>query len=71
MIDRRLLGARPLLRYGRWCMEMARAAEDPRAASFYLGELHGWLTDGRGADRLTVESVRASLAGDKALVKRV
>ena len=67
VIDRRLFGARPL-RYGRWCMQMARAAEDPRAASFYLGELHGCVTNGRKADGLTVESVRSCLAADETLL---
>ena len=47
VIDRRLFGARPF-RYGHWCIEMACAARNAQAASFYLRELHGCMTDGRG-----------------------
>ena len=68
VVDRRLLGARPF-GYGRWCVEMARAATDPRAASFYLRELHDCVTDGRRADGLSVENARACLAGNEALLR--
>ena len=68
VVDRRLFGARPF-RYGRWCAEMARTARAPQAASFYLRELHGCVTDGRRADGLTVESAHACLAGEEALLR--
>ena len=67
VVDRRLFGARPF-GYGRWCMEMAVAAKDPRAAAFYLRELSDCVTDGRRADGLTVELARAGLASDEALL---
>lgn len=66
VIDRRLFGARPF-RYGQWCMEMATAATDPKAASFYLRELHICMSDGGRADGLTVESARAGLAENESL----
>ena len=67
VVDRRLLGARPS-GYGHWCMQMALAAGEPEARSFYLGELFDCVTDGRYANGLTAEGARASLAQDEALL---
>lgn len=67
LVDRRLLGARPW-GYGRWCLEMALAAEEGKAASFYLQELLDCVMDGERADGLTEEGVRAGLAANEALV---
>ena len=69
VVDRRLLGARPF-RYGYWCMEMALAAGEPEAASFYLRELFDCMTDRRLASGLTVEGARAGLAADEALLRQ-
>ena len=69
LIDRRLLGARPL-RYGPWCLEKALSAEHPTAALFYLRELFNCLEDGRRADRLTVDDARTALAADDALLRQ-
>lgn len=69
LIDRHLLGARPR-RYAPWCLEMALAAEDSRAAYFYVEELVEGVADERRADRLTVEAARAGLATNKSLVRQ-
>ena len=69
MVDRRLFGARPR-GYGPWCLEMALAAEQGKAASFYLRELFDCVMEGTRADGLTVEAARASLAPDEALVNQ-
>ena len=69
LIDRRLLGARPL-QYAPWCMKMALAAEDSRAASFYVRELAECVIDGRRADRLTVEEARAGLGTKESLLQQ-
>ena len=69
VVDRRLLGARPF-GYGKWCMEMAVVAKDPRAAAFYLHELFDCVTDGRRANGLTVELARAGLASDEGLLRQ-
>ena len=53
LIVQRLLGARPQ-GYGPWCLQMATAANEGKAVSFYLRELLGCVTDGVPADRLTV-----------------
>ena len=66
VIDWRLGGVRPF-RYGRWCLEKALTAENPKAAAFYLRELHVCVTDGRRAEGLTIESVRGALAGNASL----
>ena len=67
LVDRRLFGARPR-GYGQWCLEMALAAEEGKAASFYLQELLGRVMNGARADGLTVEGARAGLAAEEALV---
>ena len=67
LVDRRLFGARPW-RYGRWCLDMALAAGGGKAASFYVQELINCVEDGSRADGLTLEGVRAGLAGDGALM---
>ena len=67
LVDRRLLGARPC-DYGRWSLEMALAAEEGKAASFYLQELLDCVMDGERAGGLTVEGVRAGLAANEAFV---
>ena len=70
LINRRLFGARPR-RYGRWCLEMALAARDSEAASFYLRELFDCVTDGgHRADGLTVGEARMKLATDEVLVSQ-
>ena len=69
LLDRRLFGARPF-GYARWCLEMALAAKEGKAASFYLQELLDCLMDGARAHGLTVEAARAGLAADAALVNR-
>ena len=70
LVDRQLLGARPWMGYGRWCLEMALAAPKGKAATFYLQELLDWVMDGRRADRLTVEEVRKRLAADEVLMNQ-
>ena len=67
LVDRRLFGARPW-RYGRWCLDMALAAGGGKAASFYVQELINCVEGGSRADGLTLEGVRAGLAGDGALM---
>ena len=67
LVDRRLFGARPR-GYGQWCLEMALAAEEGKAASFYLQELLDRVMNGARADGLTVEGARAGLASEEALV---
>ena len=69
LVDQRLLGARPR-RYGRWCLEMALAADEGKAALFYLEELLGCVMDGERGDRLTVEGVRSGLAVNEALLNQ-
>ena len=64
LVDRRLFGARPW-GYGRWCLEMALAAEEGKAAAFYLQELLDCVTDGKRADGLTVNEARGRLAADE------
>ena len=68
LVDRRLFGARPF-EYARWCLDMASAASDRRAASFYVRELVDCLTTGTHAGGMTVEAARASLAEDESLLK--
>ena len=68
LINRRLLGARPLRRYGHWCLEMAMSAKNTTVASFYLRELINCLMDGRCAGGMTVEDARTKLADNKALL---
>ena len=69
LVDRRLFGARPW-GYGPWCLEMALAAEESEAASFYLRELVDYGMDGARADGLTVEGARAGLAAHEALMNQ-
>ena len=69
LVDRRLFGARPW-RYGRWCLEMAFAAEESKAAAFYLQELLACVMDGARADGLTLREARERLAADEALMNR-
>ena len=69
LVDRRLFGARPW-GYGRWCLGMALAARQGKAASFYLRELLDCVMEGTRADGLTVEGARAGLAPDEALVNQ-
>ena len=69
LVERRLLGARPF-DYEQWCVEMALGSQDERAASFYLGELFESMADGGGARGLTLEDVRARLAGNEGLLHR-
>ena len=69
LVDRRLFGARPW-GYGPWCLEMALAADEGKAASFYLRELFDCVMEGTRADGLTVEGARAGLAPDEALVNQ-
>ena len=66
-VDRRLFGARPF-RYARWCVEMALAAGDRRAASFYVRELVDCLTNGTRTGGMSVEDARAGLAEDESLL---
>ena len=70
LIETRLFGARPRLGYGKWCLEMALAAEERKAASFYLHELHGCAIEGGRANGLTLEGVRVSLAANENLLKQ-
>ena len=70
LINRHLFGARPR-GYGRWCLEMALAARDSEASSFYLRELFDCVTDGgHRTDGLTVEEVRMGLAAAEVLVNQ-
>ena len=69
LVDGRLFGARPR-GYAQWCLQMALAAEEGKAASFYLRELHDCVMDGVRADGLTVDAARAGLAPDEALVNQ-
>ena len=70
LVDRRLLGARPLMGYGRWCLEMALAAEEGEAAAFYLQELFDCVMGRASADGLTVEEARTGLAADEELMNQ-
>ena len=67
LVDRRLFGARPF-EYARWCQEMALAAADRRAVSFYVRELVDCLTNGTRTGGMTVDGARAGLAEDKSLL---
>ena len=67
LIDRRLFGARPR-DYGPWCLEMALATKDKRAASFYLQELLDCVMDGSRARGLTLDEARARLAANDELM---
>ena len=69
LVDRRLFGARPW-GYGRWCLEKALAAEEGKAAAFYLQELLDCVMDGARADGLIVTEVRGRLAADEALMNQ-
>ena len=69
LVDRRLFGARPR-GYGRWCLEMAFAAEKGKAATFYLQELLGCVMDGERADGLTMEGARSGLAVNEELLNQ-
>ena len=68
LVDRRLFGARPRRRYGQWCLDMALAAGESKAAAFYLQELLDCMTGEIGLDGLTAEEVREQLAADEALL---
>ena len=70
LVDRHLFGARPRWIYGQWCLDMALAAEESKAAAFYLLELLDSVMDGARADGLTVEEVRGRLAVDEKLMKQ-
>ena len=70
LVDRYLFGARPW-KYGQWCVEMALAAKEEKASSFYLLELLDCLMDGKHAAGLTVEKARAGLAANAALVNKL
>ena len=69
LVDRRLFGARPR-GYGRWCLEMACAAEEDKEVAFYLQELLDCVMDGTHADGLTVEQARVRLAADEVLMNQ-
>ena len=69
LVDRRFLGVRPF-DYGHWCLEMALGSRDVRAASFYLSELFDALAGGAGGRGLTLNDVRARLAGTERLLRR-
>ena len=69
MVDRRLFGARPR-DYGRWCLDMALAAEEGNVAAFYVQELVDCVMDGTRSNGLTVEAARESLTANEALVKQ-
>ncbi len=70
LVDRHLFGARPRRDYGRWCVEMASAAKEDEASSFYLLELLDYLMGGEYTYGLTVEEARADLTADEALVNK-
>ena len=55
--------------YGPWSLEKALSATDARVAAFYLGELVECVSEGSYSGGLTIERVRARLAGDVALLK--
>ena len=67
LVDGRLFGARPR-GYGQWCLEMALAAEEGKASSFYLQELLDCVMDVARADGLTLEEAREGLATSETLV---
>ena len=67
LVDRRLFGARPF-EYAKWCLEMALAAEEGGAASFYLEELVDCVTGEARANGLTVEGARGHLADNEVLL---
>ena len=63
-----LFGALPF-DYGAWCLKKALGAMDARVAAFYLDELLECVFDGSHSGGLTMESVRARLAGNAALLE--
>ena len=67
LVKRWLFGARPF-DYGPWCLEKALGATNARVAVFYLGELLECVFDGAYSGGLTVERIRARLAGNAALL---
>ena len=69
MVDRRLFGARPR-DYGRWCLNMALAAEEGKAAAFYIQEVVDCVKDGMRSDELTLEAAREVLTANEALLKQ-
>ena len=69
LIDRRLLGARPL-RYGHWCLQQVLSAENPTVSSFFLRELFDCVMDGRRADGLTIGGIRTVLADKESLLNQ-
>ena len=69
LVSRRLFGARPW-GYGPWCLQMAIAANEITASSFYLRELYDCVVDGVRADGLTVDAARARLASHAALLNQ-
>ena len=68
LVDRRLLGVRPLWGYGQWCLDMALVAEEGKAVDFYLQELIDCVMERARADGLTMEEARESLAASETLV---
>ena len=66
LVGRRLFGARPW-DYGPWCLKMATAANEGKAASFYLRELRDCVMEGVDAGGLTVDAARADVAPNGAL----
>ena len=68
LVKRWLFGARPF-DYGPWCLEKALGAKDARVAVFYLGELLECVSDGSHSGGLTIDRVRAGLAGNAALLE--
>ena len=69
LVSRRLFGARPW-GYGQWCLQMAIAANNDKAASFYLRELCDCVTDGVCAGGLTVDAARADMAPHEPLLNQ-
>ena len=69
LVNRCLFGARPR-GHGRWCLEMALAAEENKAAAFYLQELLDCVMDGFRAEGLTVNEARRHLAVDEVLMNQ-
>ena len=67
IIARHLFGARPF-DYGPWCLEEAVAAQDERAAAFYLGEVLTCVADQWNAGGLTVDNVRQRLGDNASLL---
>ena len=70
VVSRPLFGARPL-EYGPWCLQKAIAANEGKAASFYLRELCDCVMDDEGrGERLTADAARAGLAQHEALLNQ-